>query len=199
MNDNDNHELRRLGLEPSDLDGHTIDELSDYLDAGREPRVVSIEESPGCQLALDALERLRGLGRGLLDADAAAATPVDEGWVERVLSGIAMDARSGRRIPFASGEPGVDLSITEGAVRGLIRSAEEAVPGMLVGRCRLEGDVSVPGAPVRIEIDASVLHGEPLQTMAERLRAEVHDRLRRHTELEIVAIDVAIRDIREVS
>lgn len=32
----DHHEddpLRRLGLEPADLDGHTIEELGDYLDA----------------------------------------------------------------------------------------------------------------------------------------------------------------------
>ena len=30
-------EVRWLGLEPTDLDGHTLDELTDYLDAGRQP------------------------------------------------------------------------------------------------------------------------------------------------------------------
>ena len=38
-----------------DLDGHTIEELSDYLDAGRTPVDASIEGSPGCRIALDAL------------------------------------------------------------------------------------------------------------------------------------------------
>jgi uncharacterized alkaline shock family protein YloU len=199
MNDHENSELHRLGLESADLDGHTIDELSDYLEAGREPRRPSIEESPGCQLALDALERLHGLGRRLLEEDAAAAQPVDESWVEGILRGIAIDARAGRRIPYASDDPDVELAITEGAVRGLIRGAEEAVPGLLVGRCRLDGDVTVPGAPVRVEIDASVVHGVPIPHTADRLRVEIGERLRRHTELEVVAIDVAIRDIREVS
>lgn len=197
--DHENPDLRGLGLDPADLDGHTIEELGDYLEAGREPRIASIEESPGCQLALDALERLHGLGGALMSADTAAEPAVEEGWVDRILSGIAMDARAGRRIPFASDDPAVELAITEGAVRGLVRAAEEAVPGVLVGRCRLEGDVTTPGAPVRVEIDASVLHGEPILGLADRLRAEVDARLRRHTELTVAAIDVTVKDIREVS
>jgi uncharacterized alkaline shock family protein YloU len=197
--DHDIPELKPLGLDPSDLDGHTLDELTDYLESGRQPRDASIEESPGCQLALDALERLQGLGGELIEADAAAAPEVDQSWVDRILGGIALDARAGRRIPFESVEPNIDLGITEGAVRGLIRSAENAVPGLLVGRCRLDGDVTVPGAPIRIAIDASMLYGEPILQVTERLRTEVAERLQAHTALNIVAIDIAIKDIREVS
>ena len=199
MTDDERADLRRLGLEPTDLDGYTLDELTDYLDAGRQPANRSIDESPGCQLALDALERLHGLGAELIAADAAASPEVDPGWVDRILSGIALDARAGRRIPFESPEASIDLAITEGAVRGLIRSAENTVPGLLVGRCRLEGDVTDPGAPIRIEIEANALLGEPIVLAAERLREEVGVRLRSHTELNIVAIDIAIRDIQEVS
>lgn len=197
--DRESPEVRRLGLEPTDLDGHTLDELTDYLDAGRLPADRSIDESPGCQLALDALERLHGLGTELIAVETAAEPAVDENWVDRILSGIAMDARSGRRIPFDSPDPRVELGITEGAVRGLIRSAESAVPGLLIGRCRLDGDVTTKDAPIRIEIDASALHGQPIPVVAEQLRAEVDRGLRAHTELNIVAIDIAIRDIREVS
>ncbi|WEK62286.1 MAG: hypothetical protein P0Y60_05900 [Candidatus Microbacterium colombiense] len=197
--DHDNPELRRLGLEPTDLDGHTLEELSDYLDAARQPADPSIDESPGCQLALDALERLQGLGGQLIDADAAESPDVDASWVDRILSGIALDARAGRRIPFDVPDPSVDLGITEGAVRGLIRSAENAVPGVLVGRCRLEGDVTQPGAPIRIDIEASARFGESIPRMVDRLRSETEQRLRTHTELNIVAIDVTIRDVYDVS
>ncbi|WP_029261151.1 MULTISPECIES: Asp23/Gls24 family envelope stress response protein [unclassified Microbacterium] len=192
-------EVRRLGLEPSDLDGHTLDELTDYLEAGRQPSDRSIDESPGCQLALDALERLHGLGAELMAAETAAEPEVDGSWVDRILSGIAMDARSGRRIPFESPDPSTDLGITEGAVRGLIRSAESTVQGLLIGRCRLIGDVTVADEPIRVEIDASALHGQPIPVVADRLRGEVDRVLRAHTELNVVAIDIAIRDIREVS
>src|SRR5690606_10365468 len=61
-----------LGLDPSDLDGHTIEELTDYLDAGREPANSSIDSSAGCVLALDALERLRALTPALMARDEAA-------------------------------------------------------------------------------------------------------------------------------
>lgn len=197
--DRESSEVRRLGLEPTDLDGHTLEELSDYLEAGRRPADRSIDESPGCQLALDALERLHGLGAELIAAETAAEPEVDRSWVDRVLGGIAMDARAGRRIPFESADPSADLGITEGAVRGLIRSVEDAVPGLLIGRCRLEGDVTAPGEPIRVAIDASVLHGQPIPQIADRVRADVDRGLRQHTELNVVGIDITIRDIREVS
>lgn len=192
-------EMRQLGLEPSDLDGHTLEELSDYLEAGRLPVDESIEASPGCQLALDALERLRGLGGQLIEADAAAMPDVDDSWVDRILSGIAPDARAGRRIPFDEPEPAVDFGITEGAVRGLIRSAENAVPGILVGRSMLEGDVTTVGAPIRIAIEVNAFYGESIPTAVDRLRREVAERVLRHTDLTVTAIDVTVRDVQRVS
>ncbi|WP_447912163.1 hypothetical protein [Microbacterium phyllosphaerae] len=192
-------DVRQLGLEPSDLDGHTLEELTDYLEAGRLPADPDIEGSPGCQLALDALERLRGLGGQLMEADAAAMPEVDDSWVDRILSGIALDARAGRRIPFDEPETGVDFGITEGAVRGLIRSAENAVPGILVGHSTLDGDVTTVGAPIRIAIEVNALYGESIPAAVERLRQEVGERVRRHTDLVLTGIDITVRDVQRVS
>ncbi|MGK3948552.1 Asp23/Gls24 family envelope stress response protein [Microbacterium sp. K2] len=192
-------DVRQLGLEPGDLDGYTLEELSDYLEAGRLPVDASIEGSPGCQLALDALERLQGLGGQLIEADAAASPEVDDSWVDRILSGIAMDARAGRRVPFADPDPSVDFGITEGAVRGLIRSAENAVPGILVGRSTLDGDVTVVGEPIRIAIEVNAVYGESIPTAVDRLREEVAERLRRQTDLTVTAIDVTVRDVQRIS
>lgn len=191
-------EVRALGLEPTDLDGHTLEELSDYLEAGRLPLDPSIEGSPGCQLALDALERLRGLGGQLIDADAAASPEVDESWVNRILDGIALDARAGRRIPFDEPDPTIDFGITEGAVRGLIRSAENAVAGVLVGRSTLDGDVTTAGAPVKISIEVNAVYGQSIPRVVESLRHEVAERVTRHTALNVVAIDITVRDIQNV-
>ncbi|QAY60481.1 Asp23/Gls24 family envelope stress response protein [Microbacterium protaetiae] len=186
---------RRLGVEPGDLDGHTIEELTDYLEAGRSPSDPSIEQSAGCQLALEALERLHSLTPELMAADAAAEPAADESWVQKILSGIALDARAGRRIPLTPPAPGAEIALTEGAVRGLVRAAENAIPGVLIGRCRLNGDVTTPGAPVRIEIDASVPYGEPLPRLADRLRDEIARRLAVHTELNVTGIDIRIHDV----
>lgn len=195
MNDARSAEAGRLGLDADDLDGHTLEELSDYLESGRTPRDPSIEGSAGCRLALDALERLHGLAGGLLEADAAAEPPADDAWIARVLGGIAMDARAGRSIPLSS-DAGASLSITEGAVRGIVRSAENDVPGALVGRLVLRGDVTEPGEPIVVGVDVSVPFGRPIPLLAEEMRAAIARRLRLHTELNVEAIDVTVHDIR---
>lgn len=198
MNEHDTPELPGLRLEPEDLDGHTIEELSDYLDAGRTPADPSIDRSPGCQIALDALGRLRALSPELLAADTAAEPAPDEGWVQNILAGIALDARAGRRIPITAPAPTADLGITEGAVRGLIRAAESAVPGVLVGKCRFDGDVTVPGEPIRVRVDVSVPYGDSIPDLADRLREEIGARLMAHTTLNVTAIDITVHDIQQL-
>lgn len=198
MNEHDAPELPGLRLEPEDLDGHTIEELSDYLDAGRTPADPSIDRSPGCQIALDALGRLRALTPELLAADTAAEPAPDEGWVQNILAGIALDARAGRRIPITAPARTADLGITEGAVRGLIRAAESAVPGVLVGKCRFDGDVTVPGEPIRVRVDVSVPYGDSIPDLADRLREEIGARLMAHTTLNVTAIDITVHDIQQL-
>ena len=195
MNQNDSPEKGIQDAEFANLDGHTIEELSDYLEAGRTPADPAIEGSPGCRIALDALMRLRELTPDLLLADTAAEAEPDESWVQGILAGIALDARAGRRIPIASPEPDSDLGITEGAVRGVVRAAEHSVPGILIGKCRFEGEVAMPGEPVRVHVEVSVGYGEPILNLTDRLRAEINARLRAHTTLNVVGIDITVRDI----
>ena len=199
MSENDIPELPVLGLEPEDLDGHSIEELSDYLDAGRTPRDPSIEESPGCRIALEALERLHQLTPALLAADIAAEETPDENWVQSILSGIALDARAGRRIPIPAEAENADLGITEGALRGVIRAAEYVVPGVVVGRCRFDGDVTVRDEPVRVYAEISVLYGQSIPESAERLRAEISKRLDTHTSMRVEGVDIVVRDIQHSS
>lgn len=195
---NPEHEEPGVGgreWDAEDLDGHTIEELSDYLDAGRTPRNESIERSARSRIALDALQRLRRLTPRLMEEEAAKEERPDEGWVRRILSSISSESRAGRRIPLAAGEDGDDLGITEGAVRGVIRAAESAIGGVVVGRCRLVGDVTAPGEEIRAVVDASVLYGIDIRGVAQRLRDEVRRRLNEHTDLNVVGVDVRVKDV----
>lgn len=176
------------------VDGHSLDELSDYLDRGRQPPDLSIDESPECQVALTSLQRLRDVSTASLALDVARQPQVDESWLRGVLSGIAREARAGRDIPLAS-KPATSLAITEGAVRGVLRAAGERVDGVVIGRCRLDGDVTRPGAPVVVRIDASVLWGLRIPEVAELVRRAVAQDLMRHTELVIASIDVTVHDV----
>lgn len=195
---NTDHTPEPLGMELEDLDGHTIEELSDYLDSGRSPADPSIEESAGCQIALEALERLRALTPDLIAADTAAEAEADENWVQGILAGIAMDARAGRRIPIVVDPADADAGITEGALRGVIRAAENAVAGIVVGRCRFDGDVTVPGEAVLVRVDVSVPYGKPIPELVDRLRAEIVTRLTAHTTLNVAGVDVTVSDLRQL-
>ena len=182
--------------EETELDGHTIEELSSYLDAGREPLDPSIESSPGCQIALASMARLRALSASLLEAEAGAEHEQPRGdWVASILRNIDLESRSGRRIPISHPDPGAELGLTEGAVLGLVRDAGDSVGGVLIGRCRLEGDVRVPGEPIRVLIDATAMWGEPMHQLGDRVRAAIFSTLTRHTELNLVDIVVTIHDV----
>lgn len=183
------------GLDPDTLDGHTIEELSEYLDAGRSPRNPDIENSPGCVIALDALARLRNVTWEMLEAEAAEDSGRDDTWIRNVMDNISREARAGRDIPIRSVEPDTRLSISEGSVRGLIRAAGDGVGGALIGRVRLEGDVTVPGEPIAVAVTASGVFGRNLQELAEELRSVVGAALARHTELVVASIDVTIQDV----
>ncbi|HEY0259756.1 MAG TPA: hypothetical protein VGC18_07890 [Lacisediminihabitans sp.] len=88
-----------LAVERDEPNGHTLDELSAYLDAGRTPPDPSIEGSEACRQALDAMERLRILAQAMLEQDAASAA--DASWVDRILDAIASDASTGRSASVA--------------------------------------------------------------------------------------------------
>lgn len=178
------------------IDGHTLDELSDYLERGRTPVDPAIEGSAECRAALEALERLSRTTRTMLEAD-AANRPADDGWVARILDGIRLDVQAGRRIPVAHPDPGADLALTEGAVRALIRGVGDGIDGVIVGRTRIDGDVETLGAPVDVHVEISVRYGEPFAGLAGRMREAVVAELARHAELTVAAVDVTVTDVRD--
>lgn len=169
--------------------------LVDYLDAGRQPYDPEIEESPEAMAQLAALERLRSMGARLLEADAAATPAPDPSWIAGVMDRVRLESRAGRQIPLSSIDDRSTLHITEGAVRALIREAGDGVEGAMVISCTIRGDVSVPGALVRVEVVVSGLFGRSLPTLADAVREAVASRLSRQTELTIEGVDVTVDDV----
>lgn len=180
-------------VDADDLDGHTMEDLASYLESGRNPRNESIESSPACQMALESLERLQRLTSEMVQED-ETCEEAEDSWVDWILSGIALDVRAGRRIPYQASEPH-EMSITEGAVRGLVRQAEEDLPGFVIGRCRLDGDVEIPGSPVTVVVEVCVPFGRPIPELAEQLRARILENLTRHTEMTVTAVDIVVTDV----
>jgi uncharacterized alkaline shock family protein YloU len=184
-----------FALEPEDLDGYTVDDLSDYLDAGMTPRDPVIDVSPACQIALAALARLKALTATFLDEEAAVEQPRDDSWISSLLQNISMESRAGRQIPFRKAELRTELVITEGAVRGLIRAAGDMVHGILVGRSALVGDVTRLDEPITVEVDATIIWRNNIPDAAQQLRDAIQITLARNTDLAVAGITVTISDV----
>lgn len=184
-----------FALEPEDLDGYTVDDLSDYLDAGMTPRDPVIDISPSCQIALAALSRLKALTATFLEEEAALEEPRDNTWVTSLLENISLESRTGRQIPYRVAALHTELVITEGAVRGLIRAAGDMVHGILIGRSALIGDVTVLDEPVTVEVDATIIWRNNIPDAAEQLRDAIQDTLTRNTDLTVAGITVTISDV----
>lgn len=183
-------------LDATRLDGHTVDELNDYLDDDRTPVNPSIEASAGCQLALEALDRLRHRTLQLLENQAQNLPEPPDGWIRGIMERIAIEAHAGRNIPIVHPAATGSLILTEGAVRGMIRTAGDSIDEVIVGRCHLDGDITVPGEPITVQVDITVGWGQNLPHAADHARAAIYRRLHAHTELIVTAIDVTVRDVR---
>lgn len=188
-----------MNTSDADLDildcGRSIEQLSAYLDAGRAPRDPDIEGCPECLNALEALARVGDLSRDLLNADAAALPEPSGTWFAGIMDVVAAELRSGRDLPLHHPDPRVRITVAEGAVRALLRATGDEIPGLYIGRTRLVGDADVPGEPVDVDVTASVAWNADAVAIADMLRGRIAEILRRHTELNVAAIDVTIEDV----
>ncbi len=177
------------------LNGHTIEQLSDYLDRGREPAEASIDESPECAIALRSLEHLRRAQQELLRGELSREALRDDSWVTRILNNITLEAHAGRDVLLPHPLPTARLVVTEGALRGILRETGDQMTNVLVGRCALIGDIDIPGAPITIAVDITVFPKENIPRLVDRLRTALAAAVQKHTQLVVAAIDITVRDL----
>ncbi|MBX0300542.1 Asp23/Gls24 family envelope stress response protein [Cryobacterium sp. 1639] len=180
---------------PDDPDFDLIAHLSDFLDRGESPPDELLNTTPDHRLAYDALTRFRSMAQDILAEEVSELSADADSWVAGILKSIHRESRVGRTIPVSHPSPKAALSLTEGAVRGLIRAAGDAVAGTFIGSCTLDGDVAVPGSPITVNVEASVFWGERMPQTAKRLRDAITTSLLHHTELNIQAVNVTITDV----
>lgn len=177
------------------IDGRTMEELAEYVAAGRSPADPSIDSSPASRQAMANLARLTELTGAGLVRQAERDPSRDEAWISSLLGTIRLELDEGRDIPISHPDPVLRLTLSESAVRGLIRRLGDTAGGIVVGRCSLKGDVSRPGALVRIEMTCAIRFGLPIEQTLAVVREHIGDGLARHTELVVEAIDITVDDV----
>ncbi|PYI38950.1 hypothetical protein CVS30_06445 [Arthrobacter psychrolactophilus] len=184
-----------MAMNPKQDCGRRIEDLSDFLDSGISADATHIAHCPQCQARLAGLRILSTAALDLMSDDEAQVVAEGTGWLDGMLTNLRMETRAGRSIPLSSG-PFEELSETEGAVIAMVRAVGDSMGGVLIGRCRLVGDVTVAGAAVEVNINVSARYGYQLPSLAQELREAVAAELLVHTELNILAVNVAFTDLR---
>ncbi|MEB4614689.1 hypothetical protein, partial [Leucobacter sp. M11] len=175
--------------------GFTLDELAEYLDRGRTPRNPEIEANEECRSVLTSLARVRTLTGDALAAEATVHGHLDQPWVERVFSMIRADAREGRAIPVRHPHPAVRLSISERALRALIRACGDQVAGAVIGRVLFHGDIDVAGAPVAVEVRIALFMFTAVSAVAQPLRDRIGRVIRTHTDLALTEVNLVFTNV----
>ncbi|MEV7663848.1 Asp23/Gls24 family envelope stress response protein [Paenarthrobacter sp. NPDC089316] len=178
--------------------GHSLAELSAYLDTGYIADPAHLEACPECQAGLASLRRLSELGNELLASDLADAGTGNDDWMQSILDNLRLELRPGRSIPLRSADPKDALWETEGSVSALIRSVADSLPGTAAGKCRLNGDLTEPGAAITVEVEIAVIYGHSIEERAAALRNALSEMLAVQTELNIQAIDITVTDVLEL-
>lgn len=171
--------------------GYSLEDLSAYLDRGRTPRIPAIERNAECQALLASMERMGHLSREIVDEQ--AAEPLAESWYDEIMREVMREFRAGRDIPLARTADGTQLVVTEGALYELIRTVGDDVPGVLVGRVRI--DQPEPTAPLDVRVTVSVLFGYPMQDTVDLMRDGIRAAIERHGELRVGRVDVTVGDV----
>ncbi|MCT2085662.1 Asp23/Gls24 family envelope stress response protein [Microbacterium enclense] len=171
--------------------GYSLEDLSAYLDRGRTPRIPAIERNAECQALLASMERMGRLSREIVDEQ--AAEPLAESWYDGIMREVMREFRAGRDIPLARTADGTQLVVTEGALYELIRTVGDDVPGLLVGRVRI--DQPEPTAPLDVRVSVSVLFGYPMQGTVDLMRDGIRAAIERHGELRVGRVDVTVGDV----
>lgn len=175
--------------------GHTLEELAAYRERGRTPAIPAIDGDAQCRAVLDSMDRLGALSRELIETD--ARDDVSETWFQQILGEVARESRAGRDLPLVDDDP-VRVVVTEGAVRGLVRDAGDAVEGVLVERVHLtlHEDVRVDVRLTISVLDSVLGAGRGLARIADSVRERVRADLEEYGGWTVGVVDVTIDSLR---
>ncbi|WP_072314688.1 hypothetical protein [Agrococcus sp. Marseille-P2731] len=171
--------------------GRTLEELSDYFDAGRSPAIDAIEQDPECRAMLASMERMSRLTRALA---AEESRVVESSWVDRVLAVVRDEVRAGRDLPLETIDDRTETTVTEGALRELVRRAGDEVDGVLVGSVELRFDEQ---QEPHVRVTIGVRFGSPMRERADDVRSRIRTALAAHAPTPVQQVDVVIDDVFE--
>ena len=181
------------GCADESVGGFSLDALIEYALSDRTPVREDIESDVEAHRAVTQLQRLQRLMQEVLVQEGADAP--ESPWFHRVMHELRDEMGHGRTVPLGEPNAATSFTISEGALKSLIRAAGDAVGSAVIGRVTFTGDLSVAGVPIGIAIEAAVRARASIPDAAQQIRAAVERALHEHTTLTVGSVDVTIIDV----
>ncbi|NNG20657.1 hypothetical protein HJ590_14045 [Naumannella sp. ID2617S] len=138
-----------------------------------------------------------------LEARGDSSVQLSQQAISSIKEAVRVDARHGAQVTMPPTDAG-PYTVTELALRTLVRSAVDEVPDALALRTTVEyaedeaDSVRVRGLPVRIRVRLSARLGTPdLPGLAERVRESVRSAYRTNLDLPGIVVGIHIEDLYE--
>lgn len=176
----------------SDAHSGVPDSISSYRARQLEKHLKTCSE---CRSALRYLKQVASYTK-TTHTQAENAEAEDTGWLQKMLSTLVLETKPGRSIPLKTDYPNSTLSESEGAVRALIRSYV-STPQVLVLSTKLHGEITKQNAPCIVETHLQVALHHSIPELAESTRQKIWQLLKKHTDLNIQAVNLFIDDVAE--
>ncbi len=150
------------------------------------------------------LDMIRTMHRewSALEGDGDAGVQLSARARNTIREAVRADSRHGAHVEMPP-TPAGPFTVSEASLRGVVRSAVDAVPGALALRTTAEHAVSAQGArtrgrPERLRVRISAaLDTSDLPSLARRVRSSVAQACHDHLGLDDLPIDVHIEDLHE--
>lgn len=169
----------------------SIEELNDYLDAGKQPPRPEIDNDPQAASMLSLLERLRELTAVMREEE---SQPLDkEAWWSRITVVLTDEMRAGRQIALSKPQADGSTTVSEGELKAFIRGIGDARE-CVVTKVKVAGDFDTPGAPLTLTLRLTVPVGR-IPDNAEQLRQAVYREVSEQYALNIAETNVTVADI----
>ncbi|WP_116246631.1 hypothetical protein [Nocardiopsis sp. FIRDI 009] len=180
-----------MAVDPSDVHdrlpcANSVDALLRHLVSG-----ALTEHESACRYCRDQAEELRPLVTAVRRSEERRVT-APPGLVSDVMRVVRAERRGGRSIVLDGSGPG-GTEVRESAVAALLRASVDAVPGVVVGRCRIEQTARgvVVRATVRVGLD------RPIPEAAEAARSTMRALVEEQLGLPVVRVDLDVVDVRD--
>ncbi|WP_159942602.1 MULTISPECIES: hypothetical protein [unclassified Nocardiopsis] len=178
-----------MAVEPSDDHdrlpcGNTVDALLRHMTSGE---LTGHERT--CEHCRAQAEELRPLVTAVRrDGEEEVTAP--SGLLTDVMRAVRSERRSERTIVLGGTGPG-GTEVRESAVAAMLRASVEAVPGVVVGRCRVEQT----GEGLFVRVTARVAVGLPIPDAAGAARRAMRSLVERRLGLPVARLDIDVVDL----